>query len=89
MGGVPRLATHLGVDAVAETRIAVQVQRWLGHHSSETYVRLLDGDLGEPLSIPGRLAGANMAPTADLQHGAVREATPHAGLVHPQGGGRG
>jgi integrase len=32
---------------------AVQVQRWLGHHSAAftlaTYVHLLDGDLGEPL----------------------------------------
>lgn len=34
-------------------RNAVQVQRWLGHHSPaftlDTYVHLLDGDLGEPL----------------------------------------
>ena len=34
---------------------AVQVQRWLGHHSAAftlaTYVHLLDGDLGEPLAI--------------------------------------
>jgi hypothetical protein len=32
----------------------VQVQRWLGHHSPsftlDTYVHLLDGDLGEPLA---------------------------------------
>jgi integrase len=31
----------------------VQVQRWLGHHSAsftlDTYVHLLDNDLGEPL----------------------------------------
>jgi len=31
----------------------VQVQRWLGHHSPsftlDTYVHLLDADLGEPL----------------------------------------
>jgi integrase len=37
----------------AEGRNAVQVQRWLGHHSPAftlaTYVHLLDGDLGEPL----------------------------------------
>jgi integrase len=30
-----------------------QVQRWLGHHSAsftlDTYVHLLDNDLGEPL----------------------------------------
>jgi integrase len=41
----------------AEGRNAVQVQRWLGHHSPAftlaTYVHLLDGDLGEPLSVPG------------------------------------
>ncbi|MFL5862160.1 MAG: tyrosine-type recombinase/integrase [Solirubrobacteraceae bacterium] len=35
-------------------RNVVQVQRWLGHHSPsftlDTYVHLLDGDLGEPLA---------------------------------------
>ncbi len=39
----------------AEGRNAVQVQRWLGHHSPAftlaTYVHLLDGDLGAPLVI--------------------------------------
>jgi integrase len=38
-------------------RNAVQVQRWLGHHSAAftlaTYVHLLDDDLGEPLVPPG------------------------------------
>ena len=38
----------------AEGRNAVQVQRWLGHHSAsftlDTYVHLLDADLGEPLT---------------------------------------
>jgi integrase len=37
----------------AEGRNVVQVQRWLGHHSAsftlDTYVYLLDNDLGEPL----------------------------------------
>lgn len=37
----------------AAGRNPVQVQRWLGHHSPsftiDTYVHLLDGDLGEPL----------------------------------------
>jgi len=37
----------------AEGRNVVQVQRWLGHHSAsftlDTYVHLLDGDLGRPL----------------------------------------
>jgi integrase len=38
----------------AEGRNAVQVQRWLGHHSPsftlDTYVHLLDADLGAPLN---------------------------------------
>lgn len=38
----------------AEGRNAVQVQRWLGHHSPsftlDTYIHLLDPDLGEPLA---------------------------------------
>lgn len=37
-------------------RNAVQVQRWLGHHSPNftlsIYVHLLDDDLGEPLALP-------------------------------------
>lgn len=37
----------------AEGRNVVQVQRWLGHHSAsftlDTYVHLLENDLGEPL----------------------------------------
>jgi hypothetical protein len=40
----------------------VQVQRWLGHHSPsftlDTYVHLLDRDLGEPLD---PIAGATAA----------------------------
>jgi integrase len=40
----------------AEGRNAVQVQRWLGHHSAAftlaTYVHLLEGDIGEPLTLP-------------------------------------
>jgi hypothetical protein len=46
----------------AEGRNAVQVQRWLGHHSPAftlaTYVHLLDGDLGEPLAVPSEGMGA-------------------------------
>jgi integrase len=45
----------------AEGRNAVQVQRWLGHHSAAftlaTYVHLLDGDIGHPLEFPGRNGG--------------------------------
>jgi Phage integrase family len=45
---------------VARGRNAVQVQRWLGHHSPAftlaTYVHLLEGDLGEPsMSKPSRV----------------------------------
>lgn len=40
----------------AQGRNAVQVQRWLGHHSPAftlaTYVHLLDGDLGGALDLP-------------------------------------
>jgi integrase len=40
----------------AAGRNPVQVQRWLGHHSPsftlDTYVHLLDADLGEPLETP-------------------------------------
>lgn len=40
---------------------AVQVQRWLGHHSPgftlSTYVHLLDDDLGEPLDLTVETAG--------------------------------
>jgi integrase len=40
-----------------EGRNAVQVQRWLGHHSPSftlnTYTHLLDGDLGAPLDLQG------------------------------------
>jgi integrase len=39
---------------------AVQVQRWLGHHSPgftlQTYVHLLDKDLGEPLDLTAEMA---------------------------------
>ncbi len=41
----------------AQGRNAVQVQRWLGHHSAAftlaRYVHLLDGNLGEPLALQG------------------------------------
>ena len=52
----------------AQGRNAVQVQRWLGHHSPAftlaTYVHLLDGDIGEPLSVsPKRLQSANNVQT--------------------------
>jgi integrase len=48
----------------ADGRNAVQVQRWLGHHSAAftlaTYVHLMDDDLGAPLDAPP-LAVADVA----------------------------
>ena len=47
-------ATPVASRLFAEGRNVVQVQRWLGHHSPsftlDTYVHLLDDDLGEPLA---------------------------------------
>jgi integrase len=47
-----------------EGRNVKQVQRWLGHHSAAftlaTYVHLLDGDIGEPLTLA---RGANSVRT--------------------------
>ena len=44
---------------------AKQVQRWLGHHSAaftlDTYVHLLESQLGEPLELEGEL-GAPLSP---------------------------
>ena len=53
----------------ASGRNAVEVQQWLGHHSPsftfDTYVHLLDGDVGEPLAPlrvnTGSTAGPQMA----------------------------
>jgi Phage integrase family len=49
----------------AEGRNAVQVQRWLGHHSAAftlaTYVHLLDGDIGEPLTVSTGACGPELA----------------------------
>ncbi len=52
----------------AEGRNAVQVQRWLGHHSAsftlDTYVHLLDDDLGTPLEPLRVHAGYTRCPQA-------------------------
>ena len=52
-------------------RNAVQVQHWLGHHSPEftlsTYVHLLDGDMGGPLSLDA--GGANGVLTGATRKG--------------------
>lgn len=65
--GVPWAAFHTlrhtcASRLFAQGRNAVQVQRWLGHHSPgftlATYVHLLDGDdLGGPLSTPKMTGG--------------------------------
>jgi integrase len=51
----------------AEGRNAVQVQRWLGHHSPSftlaTYVHLMDGDIGEALSIAQGVNKVRTCPT--------------------------
>ncbi len=56
----------------AEGRNAVQVQRWLGHHSAAftltTYVHLLDGDIGEPLEIEQGADKAQMSVTDVSQY---------------------
>lgn len=53
----------------AEGRNAVQVQRWLGHHSPaftlSVYVHLLDGDVGAPLELSEVLNGANEVRTGE------------------------
>lgn len=70
-------------------RNPVQVQRWLGHHSPsftlDTYVHLLEADLGEPLmaqtcvqpSVPGTDADANKVRTDPTP----LDATPSLALV--------
>lgn len=59
--GVPWIGFHTFRHTCATRlfgagRNAVQVQRWLGHHSPaftlSVYVHLLDGDLGEPIALP-------------------------------------
>lgn len=71
LAGVPWVGFHAFRHTCAsllfkEGRNAVQVQRWLGHHSAaftlSTYVHLLDGEIGEPLSV-GSASGALTAPT--------------------------
>jgi integrase len=58
-----RASTRFAIPSrlFAEGRNAVQVQRWLGHHSAsftlDTYVHLLDNDLGEPLGAASTALG--------------------------------
>jgi hypothetical protein len=54
VGPFPHVPAHRRVATVRRGSNVVQVQRWLGHHSPsftlDTYVHLLDADLGEPLA---------------------------------------
>ena len=67
----------------ASGRNAVQVQHWLGHHSAAftlaTYVHLLEGNIGEPLSLSAELQGGNkvaIRPTPlDTEAGGALEPT--------------
>jgi integrase len=58
---------------------AVQVQRWLGHHSAAftlaTYVHLLSDDLGDPLDL-----GAELADVATVNRPAELEKSPVLGV---------
>jgi integrase len=62
----------------ADGRNAVQVQRWLGHHSPAftlaTYVHLLDGNIGAPLDLSPQ--GVNRVQTRATPSGDIRAATP-------------
>ena len=65
----------------AAGRNVVQVQRWLGHHSAsftlDTYVHLLDGDIGEPLQ-PSR---GNTGATRRMQDAAEVPAASELNLA--------
>ena len=68
----------------AQGHNAVQVQRWLGHHSPAftlaTYVHLLDGDdLGGPLSTP-KLASEGVSEVS-AQHTDMARNDTHAGVL--------
>ena len=67
----------------AEGRNAVQVQRWLGHHSPaftlSVYVDLLDGDLGEPLASTPR--GVSIVPAEATDTARNGSLTPKAEIA--------
>jgi integrase len=64
----------------AAGRNAVQVQRWLGHHSATftlaRYVHLLDDDIGVALALPSLTAGCQQACQPD--HTAPTDSDPHS-----------
>ena len=75
----------------AQDRNVVQAQRWLGHHAPsftlDTYVHLLDGDLGAPLTANKvQTEGRTPAPCQDAQdRGIERNRDRVRGHVeHPQ-----
>jgi integrase len=61
----------------AEGRNAVQVQRWLGHHSAAftlaTYIKLLDGDIGAPLTLVQSVNRVQTDPTPEHTTTPARE----------------
>ena len=55
----------------AEGRNAVQVPRWLGHHSPRSrspYAHLLDGDMGEPFDLGANKVRTGPTPISDIRH---------------------
>ena len=64
IGQLRRTATEQRLQ-LARGKSAVQVQRWLGHHSAAstlaTYTHLLDDDLGEPLSLAAELSSGSVS----------------------------
>jgi hypothetical protein len=70
VGALSHLRHTVASRLFAEGRNAVQVQHWLDHHSAsftlDTYVHLLDGDLGDPLRVnTGSTARPQTAANAD------------------------
>ena len=75
----------------AEDRNAVQVQRWLGHHSPaftlSVYVGLLDGDLGGPLdSRPGGASRVSADATETARNGDAPNPSQMASIRERVGG---
>jgi integrase len=66
-------------------RNAVQIQRWLGHHSPaftlSTYVHLLGDDMGEPLALGQHLDGARFGATSQQETAQVAESAVAPDLV--------
>jgi len=71
VGRLPQFRHTCASLLFAQGRNAVQVQRWLGHHSAAftlaSYVHLLDGDIGAPLTLSVAPTLEDHATGADLQ----------------------